>query len=143
MSCYWDTSALVKLLVREADTDRAIRLVTTNVAHKSLAIWRVEAESALARKLRSREMTGEEAGAARVEIRRLFHHIESVPLSDSCVNLASVYPGKYGLRSLDSLHLAAAVVCAGEEEGDFSFIVADSRLVSAARREGLVVVGLA
>ena len=121
-AAYLDSSALVKLAVREPES-AALR------AH--LHRRRPWVSSALARTevLRALLAAGEEALVAG---RRVLARCDLVRVNDRVLNLAgALQPPE--LRSLDAIHLATAERLR-EEIGDF--IVYDERLAAAARQLG-------
>ena len=136
---YWDSSALVPLVVGQA-TSRTIDAWLD--ADPGIAIWTltpVELSSAIQRLLRDRAIT--EGIAAEAERR-------AVDLADACHVVVDVEGVKrqaqrllrlHPLRAADALQLAAAVEwCAGRPSGH-TLHTLDARLASAARREGFEV----
>ncbi len=127
MAFYLDTSALVKLVVQEAETsalrawasapDRTI--VTSDITRTELmrAVRRIDAELAPA-------------------ARSLLDAVTVIQLSTATYDTAGRLEPDV-LRSLDALHLAVALELGDDLEG---FVAYDERLSSAAARAGLVVV---
>jgi predicted nucleic acid-binding protein len=121
-ACYLDSSAIVKLVVREPESD-ALR--------RHLRRRRVLVSSGLARTevLRALLPGGEPALAAG---RRALARIDIVRVHDRVLNLAATLQ-PVELRSLDAIHLATALRLGA----DLSEIVTyDDRMASAARMMG-------
>lgn len=137
---YWDSSAILPLLVVEASTpgiqafyDRQPEMV---------AWWGtpVECASALARLEREGQM---EAASVSQAIRQLeslqgtWHEIQPVDaVRQAAARLLRAHP----LRAADSMQLAAALVACEHQPRTWQFICLDSRLSTAAEREGFRVV---
>ncbi|MGH7459443.1 MAG: type II toxin-antitoxin system VapC family toxin [Longimicrobiales bacterium] len=136
---FWDTSGVIKLLVQEADTERARELVAWD---EQMAVWwctPVECWSALARLRREELMSDDvlERAAANLDILRAAWY-EVLP-SEEVRRQARRLLRIHRLRASDALQLAAALVWVGTfEEGEF--VCFDARLREAARNEGLLTV---
>ena len=138
---YLDTSALVKLYVREPGTERLLQLVAT-AQHKFaiLALTPVEFHSAI----RRRERSGDIGRAAADDLlRRFARHLESrflrqsvsEPVLETALSLIDRYP----LRAYDAIQLAGCLILrasAGVEQPVFTS--ADEEQLRAAAAEGLV-----
>lgn len=138
---YLETSALVKLYVREPGTDQLLRLASRAADHRFavLALAQVEFHSAI----RKRQRLGDigESVAARV-IGHFDRHLEGKfmrqILSDSVLDTATALVDRYPLRAYDAIQLAGCMVfkaAAGAQEP--VFVCADHQLLSAAQSEGL------
>ena len=133
---FWDSSALVPLLVAEPDTPRRAETLR---ADPVLVVWwgtAVECESALQRRLREGALTNEAARQARTHLATLaaaWHEVmPSAALRTLAVRLLRTHP----LRAADALQLAAALSLA-PSAGAPTFLTADLRLADAAEIEGL------
>ena len=134
---YLDTAILVKLLVREADSDFYVALVDRQPAWSSHLIV-IECFSALLRKDRERAITpthrrrAARQVAADVAARRL----NLVPITADLVERAhailEVCHPTVPLRSLDAIHLASAERCQS-----WPLCSNDVRIRTAAARLGL------
>lgn len=139
---FWDTSAVVPLLVDEPTTD-ALRAVARG--GESMSVWwatEVECMSAIARRERARDLSVDATVAARRRLERFAAlWVETHPsdgVRRSALRLVQVHP----LRTADALQLAAALVAAEGDPGSLEFVTLDERLADAARREGFVVRGV-
>jgi predicted nucleic acid-binding protein len=97
---YLDSSALVKLVVREAESSALFRFLESHRERVSSAIARVEVTRALRRLPRST--------AALERAAQVLERIALVPVDDEVLaNAATLDPSS--LRSLDAVHLGTAL----------------------------------
>lgn len=130
---FWDSSAIVPLCIRE-DRSHSARILWRRFPQRN--VWRetpVEIMSAIAR--REREGKFEQATRIKAEnrlkiVEAEWNAIESIP---RIIELARTFPTTLGLRALDSLQLASALVWCKEFPKDKNFITADSKLLEAAK----------
>lgn len=133
---FWDSSAVVSLLVQEKSTADRLAQLEQN---PSVLIWwatPVECASAVQRLVREASLTSAGADAAMARLRELENHwseIEPVQqVRKQAERLLRVHP----LRAADALQLAAALVAADFTPEEFCFHTADARLAEAAAKEG-------
>jgi predicted nucleic acid-binding protein len=122
---YLDSSALMKLVRREAETD-ALRdwlISQSEVPVVTSELGRVEVLRA-ARRAGSQALT---------EARAVIGDVDLVPLDRGVQDLACEI-GDPSLRTLDALHLASALLLGDEVT---AFVAYDARLATAARAAGL------
>jgi len=133
---YWDSSALVALVVDEPQS--AERRATIRQDPVIVTWWgsRIECASALNRLEREHRF---DAGGLDRSIDQLGLLAESwleiEPLDQvrrRAIRLLRLHP----LRSADALQLAAALTAAGEDPQRLDLVSSDDRLSAAARREG-------
>lgn len=123
---YVDTSALVKLLVAEPESD-----AMTELASRSAFAVSVVGVVELARAVRRSEIPG--CGPA---LAALVGSIDQVALTPAVVEAArTVEPP--AVRTLDAIHVASALVLGGGVEG---LVTYDTRMATAARAVGLQVI---
>ena len=135
---FWDSSAVVPLLVEEGDTETLLGLYPDD---EVVAWWGTEVEcaSAIARLERQASL---EAGQATESFRRLrdlaasWHLVEP---TDLVKETAKRLLRTHDLRAADSLQLAAAVVIAEQRPATLEIVCRDRRLTLAAEREGFPV----
>jgi uncharacterized protein len=136
---FWDTSAVVPLLVTEATTPRVRRLLD---ADPGVVVWwstRTEAVSALARQRRA----GVLDPSQEVQARRVLDALAtawtevspSVPLRERTERLLGVH----ALSAADAFQLSAALVWSRGQTTRQAFVSFDDRLREAAGREGFLV----
>jgi predicted nucleic acid-binding protein len=133
---FWDTSAVVPLLVHEPETARIKRLAENDPA---IVVWwatRTECVSALARLRRAAALRApDEAGTRRLLMQLSAAWTEIVParrLRDRAERLLSLH----ALRAGDAFQLAAALVWSRGRTTGRGFVSFDGRLRAAATREG-------
>jgi predicted nucleic acid-binding protein len=137
---FWDSSALLPLLVPEATSGATRQYVA---AQPELAIWwatPVECMSALARKEREGRLELSQMIAAEKNLNLIVRNSVTIDATDRVRLLARKLLRRYPLRAADSLQLAAACVLAGEATGDYGFVCNDEHLTTAASKEGFAIV---
>jgi hypothetical protein len=140
---YWDASAIVPLLIAEAETRRLRALAARD---PDMLVWwasAVECVSALARRERAALLDVQSVTRALDRLNRLTNVWTEVEPSEivreTAVRLLRVHP----LRAADALQLAAAFVAAEHRPASLQLITLDARLADAARKEGFSVVDVA
>lgn len=137
---YWDTSAIVPLLV---DEDASDAVKDAFDADPLVVTWwgtAVECVSALARLEREGAMTPADMQIANERLDALEMTWAEVQPSDQVRDLASRLLRVHALRAADALQVAAALVAAEGHPGSLTLVSLDERLTLAAQREGLQVV---
>lgn len=139
---FWDSSALVPLLVEEPASDRLERILREDPLVVAWWASPVECWSALSRRRREGGLTLAQEEDARRALEMLASSWAEVLPSDELRETAGRLLRVHALRAADSLQLAAALTWAGpSREGEL--VVLDERLGEAARLEGLGVVDIA
>jgi predicted nucleic acid-binding protein len=123
---YLDSSALVKLVVRERETAALRRFLVTRDNRISSIVATVEV-------VRASRRFGEAAGRRATEV---LAGVALLALDDAVVSRARTLD-PVALRTLDAIHLASALSLVPDLGG---FVVYDDRLEAAAREAGLSVV---
>jgi len=133
---FWDSSALVPLLIEESSTEIVRRVLRED---RSIVAWAgsaVEVTSAVWRRVRDGQLGEEPARVALSgleELERVWTAVEDLDRVQSRARrLLAVHP----LRAADALQLAAALVVCDERTRALGFVTLDQRLADAARREG-------
>ena len=134
MIAYFDTSAIVPLLIDEPGSDaagdawdEADRLVSVRLA-------RVEARAALAQAHRADRISRANLRAASRDLNELLLQLEWVEVDDQLTRSASDLAESQSLRAYDAVHLAAA---SGIGQDDVVVVAGDRALLTAARSIGL------
>lgn len=137
---YWDTSAILSLIVDEPPHERVLELYQQD--SQIVAGWAtsVEMASAIARREREGRISADEADAALKAAKRLAASWHEVVPSDVVRRTAERLLRVHSLRAADSLQLAAALAAANHDPATLEMVCFDSRLTAAARREGFTVV---
>jgi predicted nucleic acid-binding protein len=136
---FWDSSALISLLVDEADSKARVLLLRED---EQLVTWwtsRVECASALNRLCRDQSLDERGLAQALANLERLCETcVEILPSEEvrkRAMRLLRIHP----LRAADSLQLAAALVAAREDPSSLAIVTGDEKLKNAAQKEGFVV----
>lgn len=138
---FWDSSAVVPLLVDEPATD-AIRAALQE--DPTMLVWwatELECVSAVARLERQGDLAPDHTVVALQRLEALaagWHEIQPV---ESVRRAAKRALRVHSLRTADALQLAAATVGSEGQPASLDVVSLDDRLNEAARREGFAVVG--
>ncbi len=140
---YLDTSALVKLYVREPGTERLMALAARSSENRLaiLALAQIEFRSAI----RRRERTGEISPPIASQLLETFkRHVEGRLLvqmvTDFVLDTASALVDRHALRAFDAVQLAGYMVLKSAGGTDMPvFVCSDQELLMAAKREGAAV----
>lgn len=137
---YWDSSAVIPLLVTE---DSSTRMEDRLRDDPAVATWwgtPVECASALARLERDGALAADDVRNALARFREAAAGWVEVPASndvrEQAIRLLRVHP----LRAADAMQLAAAIVAADFQPSALEFVTLDARQAEAAEREGFRVV---
>lgn len=136
---YWDTSAIVPLLLPESPRDALLDLLRQDPA---ILVWwgtPVECTSAVARREREGALGVADAGGALERLRDLAAAWQEIVPSEAVRATAQRLLRVHPLRAGGSLQLAAALVAAEHEPATLEFVSLDARLNEAAAREGFPV----
>lgn len=133
---YFDTSALVKLLVDELGSDVAAALWDGCDAAVSSRLAHPEVCAALAAAGRNRDLGEADLATCRRVWQRLWSELRPVELTDRVAEAAGQLAERHNLRGADAVHLASAL-----EIGTDDLVVAvwDRRLHAGAAAEGMAV----
>ena len=137
---YWDTSAVLPLIVDEPARQR---LLTLYEEDPQLVTWwatPIEIASAVARREREGTITSDEADAALKSAKRLGAAWHEVIPSEMVRRTAERLLRLHNLRAADSLQLSAALIAANHDPTTLEMVCFDNRLTLAARREGFTVI---
>ena len=136
---FWDSSAIVPLLVIEPHRDQLLALLRRD---PDMLVWwgtPVECTAALARRERDGALPGADTGAALERLRDVALAWQEIVPADSVRTTAQRLLRVHPLRAGDSLQLAAAIIAAEHEPATLEFVSLDARLNDAANREGFPV----
>jgi len=133
---FWDTSAIAPLLwVEETSSERTKQLEQDTL----MVVWwgtSVEVESALFRRSSKCEIDASNAERARARLTFLSNSWIEIQPTDSIREMAKRLIRVHGLRSADSLQLAAALGACGNHPKNQNFLTGDQNLKRAATKEG-------
>jgi hypothetical protein len=138
MIAYLDTSALVKLFMRDEEGSRTAAeiwdaadvVLTSRIAYP-------EGRAALASAHRSRRLTTRALTQARGAFDTVFRQIGVVELDRSVAETAGDVAERFAMRAYDAVHLASALTVG---QADLLFVTWDEKLASAGRRAELDVI---
>ncbi|HET6202672.1 MAG TPA: type II toxin-antitoxin system VapC family toxin [Planctomycetota bacterium] len=136
---FWDSSALVPLVIAEPRSDVARGLLR---ADPRIAAWwstPVECASALWRRHRAGDLDGASFEETLADLHALLRGTEFVLPGDSIRERALRILAVHAIGAADALQLSAALVRWGSRAENGGFVCLDERLREAARREGLSV----
>ncbi len=136
---YWDSSALVVLLVRQ---NASLRLEALLQDDPELLTWwgtSVECWSAIMRLVREGTLDPQGLRAVQDRLTELRQSWDEVLPGEACRRAAERLLRVHPLRAADALQLAAALTAADHEPERLSFVCLDLRLAAAARLEGFTV----
>ena len=136
---YWDSSAIIPLIVHEAVSERQESLLRDDPEIVTWWASKIEITSALNRLYR-------EGALDSSGIRRAFLDVETLAsawleiqatekLRNRAIRLLRVHP----LRAADAIQLSASLIAADENPLTLPFVCNDTRLTEAAEKEGFIV----
>jgi predicted nucleic acid-binding protein len=136
---FWDSSAMVPLILDEDNSDYCAGVLSDD---PDMLIWSLsgmEVVSALCRRVREGGLGEDELRRARERLSALLdtaYEVSSVErVRSRALRLLEVHP----LRAADACQLAAALVGTREDPRRLAFLCFDRRLERAALKEGFVV----
>lgn len=135
---YLDTSALVKLYVRERDSARTRRAVEAAEAVATSMVAYAEARAAFARLQREKGSGGKRHRERIAQLDRDWNRYVLVELTAAVVLRAGALAEEHGLRGFDAIHLASALWLRAAHPADLAFSAFDRRLSKAAGAAGLM-----
>ncbi len=136
---FWDSSALVPLILPEGRTPAMERLARED---RRGAIWwaaPVECQGAIQRRHREGSLPDTLLIDSLAKLDRLLEEASIVPATDELRERARRLLGAHPVRAADALQLAAALVWCEERPRGERFVCLDDRLREAAQREGFAV----
>ncbi len=139
MIAYFDTSAIVPLLVDEGGTIAARDIWLSADRLVSVRLARVEARAALAQACRTGRVSPEHLRSSTQELEGLFVQLDLVDVDDTLVCQAAELAEAQALRAYDAVHLAAAVQVI---EPDLVLVAGDRALLTAAESVGVMVAAI-
>lgn len=133
---FWDSSALVPLLIQESDTDRRREQLADQPDCVVWAFTQVECASALTRQNREGNLTSEALAAGFQKLTQLSESWVEVNATKRVRQRAMRLLRQHPLCATDSLQLAAALVVCRENPETLEFVSGDKRLLQCAESEG-------
>lgn len=135
---FWDTSAVVPLLITEPQSETMRALLAEDPTIATAAITPIEITGAIWRRRHHHEINfsaHHDADITFAELSRRWREVvQSALVTETALRVLSRHP----LRTLDSLQLASAIVLAPRPEY-LPFVTLDKRLKAIASAEGFTV----
>jgi len=136
MIAYFDTSAIIPMIIDEPATVTCMRVWNDASRVVSVRIVYPEARAALARAQRMGRITRAHLVAAVSELDSIVTEIDHIELTADLAHAAGELAQTHGLRGYDAVHLAGAAAAA---DGDFVVATGDADLTVSATSLGLAV----
>lgn len=140
MIVYFDTSALVKRYLIEADSpvvedlwNKSVRAVASEILYDEMA-------ATFARKKRDVPAEVENVERAHTTFRTEWLSMRRVAVNDDVHQRVEELLTRHGLRGADAIHLASATLVRDALQQPIIFACADTKLATAAHAEGLDIV---
>lgn len=136
MIAYFDTSAVVPLVIDETSTDLCNRVWSESARVVSARLLYPEARAALARAERLGRLTPKQLAAAVIDLDSIVAQVDHIELTANLAQQAGDLAQEHGLRGYDAVHLAAACSIADSE---LVLVTGDGALAEAAQLWGMIV----
>lgn len=139
---FWDTSALIPLVVAERATARAERWLRKDPDVVVWTLTRVELLSALARRRREEPGATRRLLTARREILSAWQRWSEVTAVEIVRRHAERIVETHPVRAADALQIGAALVAAEDDPSTLDFVTLDQQQAVVAEREGFRVLSI-
>ncbi len=136
---YWDSSALVPLLVEEAESRGRRAILREDPLILTWWLSRAECASALNRLHRDGSLSGRGLDKALARLQTLSAAWAEVQPGEAVRSRALRLLRLHPVRAADALQLSASLVACEENPSSLAFVCGDGRLAEAARKEGFAV----
>jgi predicted nucleic acid-binding protein len=136
---YFDTSALIPLLVDEPTSVTAARLWSASDRVVSVRLVTPEARAALAMARRLGRLSGPGLATAKGGLELLLAQLDQVELTQDLARRAGDLAEEQALRGYDAVHVAAAERI---NDADLVFVSSDAHQQAAARQLGMSIATL-
>jgi hypothetical protein len=136
---YWDSSALVPLILDEPTTEAVRDLLSSD---REVTVWimtSVELLSAVARLVRTVDGLEDLAPALRRDVLQLTSRVSTIADADAVRRRAERFVSMHPLSAADAMQLAAALVACGDRPELLPFVTLDRPLARSAQLEGFEV----
>ncbi len=136
MIAYFDTSAIIPLIINEPSSDRCNRVWNDSSRVVSVRLLYPEARAALAMAERMGRLTAKQRDAAVIELESTISEVDHIEVTEALARHAGELAQAHGLRGYDAVHLAAASAVA---DSDVVVVTGDADLAKAANSIGIAV----
>lgn len=134
MITFFDSSAFAKRYIEESGSELVEKICFESDSIAISSICFPEIISALNRRLRENNLTSKEYSLIKEKMIEEFDSLEIINVVPEVISKATLLLEKYNLRTLDSIHVASAIIWKAE-----LFVSADKRQTLAAKKAGLKV----
>ena len=110
MIVYLDTSALIKLYIREEGTEEVRGIIQQADLVSTSKVAYVEARAAFSRLRREKNLTEEGYQLAKNSFQQDWSSYLVIELTDMVIKMGGELTEKYALRGFDAIHLASALL---------------------------------
>ncbi|HYQ77683.1 MAG TPA: type II toxin-antitoxin system VapC family toxin [Solirubrobacterales bacterium] len=138
MILYFDTSALIKLVIAERGSELAQELWASSHRSASSVLVYAEGRAALAAGRRNGRLSDRLHDEAVGCLDRAHEQLISISVDEQLARLAGGIAAEFALRGYDAVHLATALSLA---ERDVALVSWDQQLCHAGTAAGLIVLG--
>ncbi len=138
---FWDTSALIPLVVAERATARSERWLREDPDVVVWTLTRVELLSVLARRRREEPGSAPLLSAARRDVLSAWNCWSEITAVELVRRYAERVVETHPIKAADALQIGAALVAAEDNPEGMEFATLDRNLAEAAEREGFRVLG--
>ena len=136
MIAYFDSSAVIPLLIGEPSSATCVRMWNEAARSVSVRLLYPEARAALARAERMGRITKSQHQVAVTELETIITEIDHVEITAQLARNAGDLAQAHQLRGYDAVHLAAAMAAF---DAELVLVTGDNDLAGAARSLGLPV----
>lgn len=134
MIAYFDTSAIVPLIIEEATSETCRRLWNEATRVASVRLLHPETRAALARAERMGRLTSRQLASAVDDLEAVIAELDVIEVSSDIAHAGGELAQRFGLRGYDAVHLAAGLAMNDDE---VAFVTGDHDLAAAARAAGM------
>jgi predicted nucleic acid-binding protein len=138
LNLYLDTSALVKLYIREPGSTDMLWLLHQSLLAATSWVGYVEVVSALTRAIRMKTLSRKSASRKLTQFQHQWSDLFHIEVSTITITRAAPLAWEYGLRAYDSLHLASALIWQETLAEPVTLATYDRQLWETARQVGLL-----
>lgn len=133
MIAYFDTSALISLVIDEPGSERASEVWRSSSRQVTCRLTFVESHAALAQAFQQGRLTARAHRQAIHLVEALFEQLLVVEIDSDLVQRASTLAFELELRGYDAVHAAAAELIEGDAPASTVLATGDDALLAAAR----------
>jgi hypothetical protein len=139
---FWDSSAILPLIVSEAGSARALALYEDDGDVLVWVMTRLEVVTGIERRARHSQWSSEQRIRVLEAAAEVFDCVTEVQDVSAVRSRAMSLVARHSLRAADAAQLGSAVVAAELDTPGLEFVCFDRRLLEAASREGFRVRGV-